>query len=88
MGQTNTVPPKKCDTPGMYSFTGEKSPDKIHPKYKNSSEQVLLNNFRRVSDSDLCNREEGKHSRDLFEKVRVNAAFFWRFGILGGFFGL
>ena len=32
--------------------------------------------------------KKGKSSRELFEKVRVNAVFFFDFGILGGFVGL
>ena len=49
-------------------------PEKIHPQIeKSSSEQVCLNNFRCVPDS--RHREEGKSSRELLEKVRVNAAF-------------
>ena len=60
----------------------------IHPKLstqhkKSSSEQVCLNNFGWVPDS--CHREEGKSSCELFGQVRVNAPFFWYFGILGGF---
>ena len=59
---------------------------KIHPQknppeiLKSSSEQVFLNNFRWVPDS--CHRKRAKSSRELFEKVRVNAAFFGYFGIL------
>ena len=64
--------------------------EEIHPKrstpQKSSSEEMFLNNFCWVPDS--CDREEGKSSRELFEKVRVNAVFFWYFGILGGFLGL
>ena len=40
---------------------------------KSSSEQVFLNSFRWVPDS--CHRETGKSSRELFEKVRVDAFF-------------
>ena len=57
----------------------ENPPEKIHPKLKSSSEQVFLNNFHWVPDS--CHREEGKSSRELFEKVRVNAVFLNVFGI-------
>ena len=32
-------------------------------------------------------REEGKHLRELFEKICVNAVFFLYFGIWGGFLG-
>ena len=64
----------------------ENPPEKIHPKQKSSCEQVLLNDFRWFPDS--CHREEGKSSRELFEKVRVNAVFLWYFEILGGFLGL
>ena len=48
--------------------------------------QVFLNNFRRVPG--LCQREEGESSRELFEKVRVNAVFFEYCWILGGFLRL
>ena len=51
---------------------------------KSSFEQVFLNSFCWVPDS--RHREEGKSSRELFGKVRVNAVFFWYFGIVGGFF--
>ena len=50
---------------------------------KKSSEQVHLNNFRRAPDS--CHREEGKSSRELFEKVRVNAPLFGVSGFWVGF---
>ena len=50
---------------------------KVHPK------QVHLNNFHWVPDS--RHREEGKSSRELFEKVRVNALVF--FGISGFWVG-
>ena len=71
----------------LWFVRGGKSTRKNPPKIKkSSSEQVFLNNFRSVPDS--CHREEGKSSRELFEKVRVNAVFFWYFGILGGFVGL
>ena len=59
---------------------------KIHPKKSTQNKKVHLNNFHWVPDS--CHREERKSSRELFENVRVNAAFFWYFGILGGSLGL
>ena len=49
-----------------------------------SSEQVFLNNFRWVPDS--CHREEGKNSRELFEKIRVKAAVFLAFRDFGWVF--
>ena len=52
---------------------------------KRSSEQVFLNKVCRLPDS--CEREEGKSSRELFEKVRVNAVFFLVFLDLDGFLG-
>ena len=55
------------------------------PEKKSSSEQVFLNNFRWVPDS--CHREEGESSRELFEKVRVNTAFFLVFRDFGWVFG-
>ena len=64
-------------------ITGGNSTRKIHPKEKSSYEQVFLNNFRLVPDS--CHREEGKSSRELFEKVRVNAVFWVFFGSWVGF---
>ena len=64
----------------------ENPPDKIRPKYTSSSEQAFLNNFCWVFK--LRHREEGKSSRELFEKVRVNAVFFWCFWILGGLLGV
>ena len=65
-------------------ITGGKSTPKNPPKMKSSSERVFLNNFRWVPDS--CHRKAGKSSRELFEKVRVNAVIFWYFGILGWVF--
>ena len=70
--------------------SGQNHRRKVQPKKstqtKSSSEQVLLHNFRWVPD--LCHREEGKSSRELFKKVRVSGMFFGHFGILGGFSGL
>ena len=59
----------------------------LHPKKSTQIKKFIwasfLNNFRGALK--LCNREEGKSSRELFGKVRVNAVlFFWYFGILGG----
>ena len=65
--------------PEGVSSEEENPPEKVHPKIKSSFEQVFLNNFRWVPD--LRYGEEGKSSRELFEKVRVNAVFF--FGISG-----
>ena len=48
-------------------------PKNSTPNKKSSSEQVFLNNFRLAPDS--CPREEGKSSRELFKKVRVEAVF-------------
>ena len=56
----------------------ENSPDEIHPKQQSSSEQVFLINFRWVPES--CHGEEGKSSRELLEKVCVNAVPFLVFG--------
>ena len=42
-----------------------------------------MNNFGRAPDS--CHRDDSKSSRELFEKVRVNAPFFWYFGFRVGF---
>ena len=64
------------------AFTGGKFTRKNPPPKRNSSEQVFLNNFCWVPDSPY--REKGKSSRELFEKVRVNAVFFWYFRILSG----
>ena len=63
-----------------FSFSGGKPTRKNPPKIdkKTLSEQVFLNNFHWVPDS--CHREEGKSSRELFEKARVNAV---SFGISG-----
>ena len=36
----------------------------------------------------MCQREEGKSSRELFEKARVNAVHIGYSGILGGLVGL
>ena len=47
--------------------------------------KVFLNNFRLVPDS--CCSEEGKSSREPFEKVRVNAVFFLVFLDFGWVFG-
>ena len=63
---------------------------KIHPKKstqnkKKSFEQFFLNNLRRVPDS--RHRDEGKSSREFFEKVRVNAVFFLVFWDYGWVFG-
>ena len=61
----------------------------IHPKKstekKKKSEQVLLNYFRWVPD--VCHRGEFKSSRELFEKVCVNAVFFGNFWDFGWVFG-
>ena len=65
---------------------GESTRKDLTQNKKSSSERVFLNNSRWVLDS--CHRKAGKSSRKLFEKARVNAVFFWYFGILGGFFGL
>ena len=59
---------------------------KIHPKkstqnIKGSSEQVFLNKFCWVPD--LCHREEGQSSCELFAKVRVHTAFFGISGFCG-----
>ena len=64
-------------------FHRRKSTWKKAPKIKSSSEQVFQNNFCRVPDSGQ--REEGKRSREFFEKVRVNAVFFGISGFWVGF---
>ena len=56
-------------------FRGGTPPEKIHPRLKSSSERVFLNNFCWVPDS-RHRGERGTSSRELFEKVRVNAVFF------------
>ena len=53
---------------------------KIHPP------KCCLNNLRGIPDS--CHREEGKSSRELYAKARVNAVFFLFFGVSGRFLGL
>ena len=66
---------------------GTKIPSKnFSQNKKSSSEQAFLKNCRWVPDS--SHREVGKSSHELFEKVRLNAVFFWYFGILGGLLGL
>ena len=77
--------PRKSSQLRLYGVISEeeKPPDKIHPKQKSSSEQVFLNNSRWVPDSH--HREESKNSREIFEKVRVNAVFFWYFRFWVGF---
>ena len=64
----------------------ENPPEEIHPKWKSSSDQVFLNSFGWVPDS--FHNEEGKSSRKLFRKIRVNAVLFWYLGILGALLGL
>ena len=70
--KTNRKYPKRPPSRG-------KPTPKNPPKIKSSSGQVFLNNFRRVPDS--CHRDEGEGSRELFEKVRINAVLFGCFGI-------
>ena len=53
---------------------------------KTSSERVFLNNFRWFPA--LYHREEGKSSRECFEKISCNRSVFGYFGILGGLSGL
>ena len=66
-------------------FTGGRSTrQKNHPKRKSSFEQVFLNKIP-VGFPDSCHREEGKSSREPFEKVRVNAVFFGISGCWVGF---
>ena len=60
---------------------GGKSTRKNPPNIKSSSEQVFLNNVRWVFD--LCHMEEGKSSRKLLEKARVNEVFFLVFQDFG-----
>ena len=61
--------------PWLPSVTGGKSTRKKSTQNK----KVHLNKFVwtiSVGFHDSCHREEGKHSREFFEKVRVNAVFF------------
>ena len=58
------------------SIRGGNPPEKKSTRKK----EVHLNTFfleQLLWVTDLCHREEGKHSRELFEKVRVKAVFFW-----------
>ena len=61
---------KRLDTSYMTLREGQ-SICKVHPKIKSSSEQAYLKTFCWVPDS--RHREEGKSSRELLEKVRVNS---------------
>ena len=63
---------------GCFSL-GKSTRKKTTQNKKCSSERVFLNNYRWVPDS--RHGEEGKNSRELFEKVRVNAPFFWYFRV-------
>ena len=57
-------------------------PGKIYPNWKNIWTSFFSEKFHWVPVS--CFREEGKSSRELFEKVRVNAVFVWYFGFWVG----
>ena len=57
---------------GLLRFTGGECTWKDPPKTESSSGQDFLNNFCWLPD--LCQREAGRSSSKLFEKVRVNAA--------------
>ena len=71
----------------LFSEKKKSTRTKIRPHSKNVHlKQIFLNNFRWVPDS--CHREEGKSSRELLEKVRVNTVSSWCFWISGGGFGL
>ena len=61
-------------------------PPSVTPPFaaaQSSYEQVHLNTFGRAPDS--CHTDEGKSSRELFEKVRVNAPLFGISGFWVGF---
>ena len=62
---------------------------KMHPKKSTQNNNYLNKFFLTISVEFLTyvTGKKAKCSRKLFEKVRVNAAVFWYFGILGGFWG-
>ena len=61
----------------------ENPPEKSTQNKNIHLNKFFLNNFRWVPDS--RHREEGKSSRERFEKVRVNAPFFGISGFWVGF---
>ena len=62
---------------------------KIHLKKSTRNKKLIRTNFNHFCRvPDLCHMEEGKSSREFFEKVRVNGVFFGISGFWVGCWGL
>ena len=80
---SDTIPTAIRHNPTLFDANPTQNPKKTTQNRKFHLNTFFLNNCHWVPDS--CHREEGKSSREVFEKVRVNAVFVGISGFWVGF---